>query len=68
MITQSDCYVIVNERDEILLSTAASNQQAAWENFMEKANYRCIYPSREAAKRRGFRCVRASIQSEHYNR
>jgi hypothetical protein len=68
MISETSAYVIVDNKDDILLGTLASSRHDAWENLMEKMNYRTIFVSRDEAKRRGFKCVPARIQTEEYYR
>ena len=68
MVSITHAYVIVDGNDDILLSTMASNKSAAWQGFMERANYRVIYKNVADAKRCGFKCVRVNIRTEEYRR
>lgn len=68
MVSITTGYVIVDEKDDILLGTLASNRAASWDAFMMRCNYRVAFVDRKRAQAHGFKCVRVEIKTEEYTR
>jgi hypothetical protein len=62
MISSSDGYVIVDSADLILIYTLSSSRKKAWAALAVSEKMRKHWKSV------GFKCVRATIQTEEYKR
>jgi hypothetical protein len=66
MISNDYGYVIVDERDAILLCSLAPNRHACWQRFLKE--WKAIGRTKKEYQKMGFKCVRVDLQTEEYKR
>lgn len=68
MISITEAYAIVDEKDNILLFTLSSNRPAAWRSLLAERMQLPRNRTRQEWQKLGFKCVPVEIKTKEYRR